>query len=91
MTEGPDARAGGKGGRETRRPEHLLYAGGKEFFAGFLEELLLSLGDQVLADLGDETWGLEGGRGEVPSVREGAGRLLGTGMGVRGGGGAERW
>lgn len=65
-----------RGGQDS---EHLLHAGREEFFAGFLKELLLRLGDQVPSNLGDENWGLGAGREEEASVRQGAGGRAATG------------
>lgn len=42
--------------------KHLLSTGREEFLAGLLQELRLSLGDQVLANLSNEDWGLEEGK-----------------------------
>lgn len=52
--------AEGKGLRPgPDREEHLLRTGREEFLGGPLQELLLRLGDQVLANLGNENGGLE--------------------------------
>lgn len=65
-----------RGGQDS---ENLLHAGREKFFAGFLKELLLRLGDQVPSNLGDENWGLGAGREEEASVRQGAGGRAATG------------
>lgn len=82
LTPGQGKRRGGQG------PGHLLHAGREEFFAGFLKELLLRLGDQVPSNLGDENWGLEAGREEEASVGQGAG---GRGPGCHGAPPARTW
>lgn len=65
---------GGEAGLLAWALQHSLCARRKELFAGPLEELLLRLGDQVPANLGDENWGLEGRREEeVVSKREAQG------------------
>lgn len=46
--------------RLARLAKNLLCTGGKQLFTGSLQELGLCLGHQVLADLSDENWGLEG-------------------------------
>ena len=74
LTPGQGKRRGGQG------PGHLLHAGREEFFAGFLKELLLRLGDQVPSNLGDENWGLKAGREKEASVGQRAGGRAATGL-----------
>lgn len=74
-----DVPAGRGGWPAGRAPGNSLCARREELFAGPLEELLLRLGDQVSANLGDENWGLEGRRKEEVVSKEGAqGRATGA-------------